>query len=102
MRYPGGGFDEQALPDANGQIDWRLAWHNELANLQRLTAEQDKLSGADDWYRLMLVKLKLGLFTSFGPPGDIFGGQPAPQTLPMQGMLVDQPDTSANGQVHEQ
>jgi hypothetical protein len=74
---------EQLPVDATGNIDWRMAWHNELASLQRVTAEQDKAPASnEEWYRAMFFRLRAGIFNPF--PNDLFGptaAQPSPMGI---------------------
>ena len=55
--------------DENGIVNWRAAWLNELAKLQHITAEQDKLQAEPDWYREMLFRVR----TAMMAPIDVNG-----------------------------
>jgi hypothetical protein len=97
MRYQIPMAPEEQLPlDASGQIDWRMAWHNELASLQRMTVDNDKASVGEDWYRNMFFRLRAGIFSPFNP-ADLFA---APPGQVQQGMVVDGQEVV--GDVHEQ
>lgn len=50
-------------------MNWRAAWLNELAKLQHITAEQDKLQADPDWYREMLFRVR----TAMMAPIDVNG-----------------------------
>ena len=50
--------------DADGNPNWRNMWLNELTKLQHVTAAQEK-SGADqEWYRIMVTRVR----GAFMPP----------------------------------
>ncbi|KDQ64652.1 hypothetical protein JAAARDRAFT_28293 [Jaapia argillacea MUCL 33604] len=71
--------------DEHGNINWRLAWLKELSSLQQLSAEQEKAGVEQEWYRMMLYRVR-GAFApvaypegvvsvhpphGMGPPGDM-------------------------------
>ncbi|THH10081.1 hypothetical protein EW145_g1586 [Phellinidium pouzarii] len=55
--------------DENGNVNWRTAWLNELAKLQHITGEQDKLQAEPEWYREMLFRVR----TAMMAPIDVNG-----------------------------
>lgn len=67
--------------DESGSINWHALWRKELAQLQQATDEQEK-SGADqEWYRTMLLRVRMGMFAplNMGPqPGPPDGQMPPP------------------------
>ncbi|KAI0685425.1 hypothetical protein C8T65DRAFT_679374 [Cerioporus squamosus] len=59
--------------DDQGAINWHALWRKELSQLQQATEEQEK-SGADqDWYRTMLLRVRMGMFAPLNMP------QPGPE-----------------------
>ncbi|EJD01412.1 uncharacterized protein FOMMEDRAFT_88315 [Fomitiporia mediterranea MF3/22] len=52
--------------DANGNVNWRSLWHNELTKLQHVTAEQDKVQASEEWYRDMFFRFKQVMSTPTG------------------------------------
>ncbi|PPR03860.1 hypothetical protein CVT26_000858 [Gymnopilus dilepis] len=50
--------DENLELDENGQVNWRLAWHKEIGHLQAITAEQEKAGADQEWYRMMLLRVR--------------------------------------------
>lgn len=50
--------------DEHGNIDWRASWRKELNDLLQVTEQQEKAGADEDWYRLMLWRLK----AAFMPP----------------------------------
>ncbi|KAI0320698.1 hypothetical protein OF83DRAFT_1052614 [Amylostereum chailletii] len=54
--------------DENGQVDWHLAWVKELQQLQEVTSEHEKAGIDQEWYRIMLFKLRTAmLMPPLGP-----------------------------------
>jgi forkhead box protein J2/3 len=91
MRYPPMPLPlltpEESLPvDEHGNIDWRMTWVNELAALQRHTAEQDKANVPADWYRSMFYRLRFGMMGPYNPE-DI-----PPQATVTHAITQDHPD----------
>src|SRR5689334_9796846 len=100
MRYPPMpilGPDETLPTDEHGNVDWRLKWHKEISDLQQHTAEQDKANAAQEWYRVMFMRLRSGLMQAYDPgmPPVIAPG--APHGLAHEQHEVPQDAT----QVHE-
>ncbi|KAH7887958.1 hypothetical protein F5I97DRAFT_1864465 [Phlebopus sp. FC_14] len=60
MRFP----PHPALPidnleaDENGNVSWRLSLIKELSNLQQLAAEQEKAGVDEEWFRMMLLRIR--------------------------------------------
>jgi forkhead box protein J2/3 len=51
-----------ASPDhATENVDWRAMYLGELERLKNITKEQDKQGAPQDWYRMMLMRLRLGM-----------------------------------------
>ncbi len=44
---------DQLVPEvsANGEIDWRASWWNEITKLQQFTNDQEKQNVGPEWYR---------------------------------------------------
>ena len=53
--------DEGFQTDEHGNIDWRLAWHKELGHLRQVTEEQEKAGVDQEWYRMMLFRVRTAL-----------------------------------------
>lgn len=64
--------DEGLEMDEHGMINWRLAWHKELGHLQRVTAEQDETGGDQEWYRMMLFRIRSALMPPMMNPDGTF------------------------------
>lgn len=56
--------------DANGMVDWRLAWRKELRQLEMITESQEKAGASPEWYRQMLFRLRTAMNTPFDGPMD--------------------------------
>ena len=52
--------------DAEGNPNWRNMWLNELAKLQHVTAAQEKNGQNEDWYRIMVTRVR-GAFIPADP-----------------------------------
>jgi len=69
-----GAFSDPALghsPDhATSSVDWRGMYSGELERLRNMTKEQDKEEAPHDWYRMMTMRLRMGMMGL--PP---FGGE---------------------------
>jgi hypothetical protein len=70
-------FSDPALghsPDhAPTNVDWRGMYSGELERLRNMTKEQDKEDAPQDWYRMMTMRLRMGMlglppFTTSGDP----------------------------------
>jgi len=55
--------------DEHGNVNWRTAWLNELAKLQHITAEQDKLQAEPEWYREMLFRVRTAMMATIDANG---------------------------------
>jgi len=68
--------EEELVPeiDEHGQPNWRNVWLNELTKLRLATAEQDRTSADEDWYRMMVERVR-GAF-----------GVPMPEFIPVPEM----------------
>lgn len=53
--------------DGDGNPNWRNMWLNELAKLQHVTAAQEKNGATEDWYRIMVTRVR----GAFMPPDSI-------------------------------
>jgi forkhead box protein J2/3 len=60
--------------DADGNPNWRNMWLNELAKLQHVTAAQEKNGADQEWYRIMVTRVR----GAFMPPD--------PHTMGMDGV----------------
>lgn len=54
--------------DEHGNVNWNLAWRKELNSLQQLTEEQEKAGTDQEWYRMMLFRLRSGMMMHPGEP----------------------------------
>ncbi|KAH8105942.1 hypothetical protein BXZ70DRAFT_404545 [Cristinia sonorae] len=96
MMPPGMRFVQPALfspdeleHDEHGEVNWNLAWRKELDNLQQLTEEQEKAGADQEWYKMMLFRLRSGLIMHPGdpvvhgvPPPPLHGLPPNPGEVP--------------------
>lgn len=84
--------DETFDCDEQGNIDWRAAWLKEIGHLQQVTQEQEKIGADQEWYRMMLFRVRTALMPPpLNPemmqgmvmpppnPADLQGQPPAPQ-----------------------
>ena len=55
--------------DEHGNVNWRTAWLNELAKLQHITAEQDKLQAEPEWYREMMFRVRTAMMATIDANG---------------------------------
>ncbi|KAG2013964.1 hypothetical protein CC2G_010821 [Coprinopsis cinerea AmutBmut pab1-1] len=53
--------DESFEVDEHGNINWRLAWLKEIGHLQQVTQEQEKAGADQEWYRMMLFRVRTAL-----------------------------------------
>ncbi|KAI6105518.1 hypothetical protein EDD17DRAFT_319610 [Pisolithus thermaeus] len=71
---PPGGF-APAVPidnlevDENGNLSWHLSWLKELNNLRQITTEQEKAGADEEWYRMMLLRVRSALMPPAYPEG---------------------------------
>lgn len=72
--------DEQFEVDEHGNVNWHTAWLKELAQLQQLTEEQQKAGADQEWYRMMLFRVRSAMLAPPMNPGEpavhIAGGPP--------------------------
>lgn len=61
-------------PDEHGNINWSLAWNKELESLRRVTEEQEKNGVDQEWFKMMLFKLRSGMMM----PNEAIMGVPPP------------------------
>ncbi|KAF7313578.1 Fe-S cluster assembly protein DRE2 [Mycena chlorophos] len=52
---------EDMIKGDNGETDWRAMWAREIGHLQQITAEQDKNGAKQEWYQMMLVRVRSAL-----------------------------------------
>ena len=64
--------------DESGSINWHALWRKELAQLQQATDEQEKAGAGQDWYRMMLIKVRTAMMMTepIPPPPHAIPGQP--------------------------
>ncbi len=68
--------EERFEVDDHGNINWAAAWRKELANMVSFTEDQEK-SGADqEWFKLMLIKVRSAMMAPPMNPGDGLGHPP--------------------------
>ncbi len=62
--------DEGLEMDEHGNINWHHAWLKEIGHLQQVTQEQEKAGADQEWFRMMLFKVRSALMPShaFGAP----------------------------------
>jgi forkhead box protein J2/3 len=83
-------LDEGIGLDEHGQINWRLAWLKELGHLQQVTAEQEKAQVEQEWYHMMLYRIRAAFGTPgpgehmAGPPHGMLPPQPNPEDIQQQ------------------
>ncbi|EGO01716.1 hypothetical protein SERLA73DRAFT_177169 [Serpula lacrymans var. lacrymans S7.3] len=81
---------DQFEVDEHGNINWRMSWMKELGHLQQITAEQEKAGVDEEWYRMMLIRVRSALMTPYAPDGmHVAGGPPSamPPHVPPNGEL---------------
>ncbi|PAV20994.1 forkhead box c2 [Pyrrhoderma noxium] len=77
--------------DENGNVNWRSAWMNELAKLQHITAEQDKLQAEPEWYREMLFRVRTAMMAPIDQNGVLqMGAVPMAAPPPPPQEVVEQ------------
>lgn len=86
--------DENFELDEHGNVNWRLAWHKEIGHLQQITAEQEKAGVDQEWYRMMLIRVRSALMPPPPPPMNpeaVMHGMPPPPHMqgPPQGNPAD-------------
>ena len=64
--------------DEHGNLDWKSMWKKELSQLIQVTEEQDKTGIDQEWFRIMLWKLRAAFFTPPPPPAGHPGHPPHP------------------------
>ncbi|KAL1946911.1 hypothetical protein VTO73DRAFT_15015 [Trametes versicolor] len=62
--------DEQFEVDESGQVIWHAQWRKELAQLQQLTEEQEKQGADQEWYRIMLFRVRSAMIAPPLNPGE--------------------------------
>ncbi|KAH7916729.1 hypothetical protein BJ138DRAFT_1139031 [Hygrophoropsis aurantiaca] len=59
--------------DEHGGIDWKMTWIKEITHLQQMTAEPEKAGIDDEWYQMMLMRVRGQVIHPFHdsmhPPG---------------------------------
>jgi hypothetical protein len=74
-------FSDPALghsPDhAAPNVEWRNMYSGELERLRNMTKEQDKEDAPQDWYRMMTMRLRMGMVGL--PPFTMGSGDPQQQ-----------------------
>jgi len=89
--FPMMGFQVPPIPivpeenlelDESGQVNWRAAWVKEIGHLQQITAEQEKAGADQEWYRMMLYRIRSALMPlpPLNPDGSVM--QPPEQQPP--------------------
>ncbi|CCL99437.1 uncharacterized protein FIBRA_01455 [Fibroporia radiculosa] len=88
--------DEQFELDEHGNVNWHAAWLKELSQLQQLTEEQQKAGAEQEWYRMMLFRVRSAMVAPPLNPGEpvvhIAGGPPPGMPPPPHGVEVPQED----------
>ena len=93
--------DENFELDEHGNVNWRLAWLKEIGHLQQITAEQEKAGVDQEWYRMMLIRVRSALMPP--PPMNpeaVMHGMPPPPHMqaPPQGSPADIQPTQQQAQ----
>lgn len=72
LRYPPPIFSpgEQLDLDEHGNVDWHAVWLKELAHLQNITDEQQKNGADQEWYRMMLFRVRTAMMAPPMNPGE--------------------------------
>ena len=69
--------------DEHGNVNWMLAWRKELTSLQQVTDEQEKAGADQEWFRMMLTRLRSGMIMHSSDPGVVpMGNPPPPHGMP--------------------
>ncbi|GBE79640.1 hypothetical protein BKA93DRAFT_723168 [Sparassis latifolia] len=91
MRYPPPLFppDEQFELDEHGNVNWHAAWLKELSQLQQLTEEQEKAGADQEWFRMMLFRVRSAMLAPPLNPGEPAVHVPA---VPPHGMPPPPPN----------
>jgi len=83
-------FSDPALghsPDhATANVDWQSMYSGELERLRNMTKEQDKEDAPQDWYRMMTIRLRMGMV---GLPPFTMGSTEPQQHQPSQQEEID-------------
>lgn len=66
--------------DENGNVDWHMAWINEIQQLQHITAEQEKAGADQEWFRMMFFRVRSAMMVP--PPPPFAPGDPTMQAPP--------------------
>ncbi|KAI9066753.1 hypothetical protein FKP32DRAFT_1601553 [Trametes sanguinea] len=81
--------DEQFELDEHGQVNWHAQWRKELQQLQQLTEEQEKQGADQEWYRIMLFRVRSAMMAPPMNPGEpvpnMGTAPPPPPPHPMPG-----------------
>lgn len=70
--------DEAFDMDEHGNLDWKSMWKKELSQLIQVTEDQEKAGADQEWFRIMLWKLRAAFFTPPPPPAGHPGHPPHP------------------------
>ncbi|THH27287.1 hypothetical protein EUX98_g6901 [Antrodiella citrinella] len=65
--------------DEHGNPNWNLAWRKELGALQRVTEDQEKAGADQEYFRLMLMRLRSAMMM---PQEAVVHGVPPPHGMP--------------------
>ncbi|PCH41143.1 hypothetical protein WOLCODRAFT_137215 [Wolfiporia cocos MD-104 SS10] len=74
--------DEQFEFDEHGNVNWQTAWLKELSQLQQLTEEQTKAGVNQEWYRMMLFRVRSAMLAPPMNPGEPAVSMPPPPMPP--------------------
>lgn len=91
--------DEAFDMDEHGNFDWKSMWKKELSQLIQVTEEQEKTGVDQEWFRIMLWKLRAAFFTPPPPPAGHPGHPPHPGHpghLPHTPVLQPPPPSNTN------
>ena len=85
--------DERFEVDEHGQVNWHAQWRKELGQLQQATEEQEKAGADQEWYRIMLIRLRSAMLAPS------LGVNPAGEPIPPPHGLPGQPPNPGDVQV---
>lgn len=67
------GEPQPEIDAQTGQPNWRSLWLKELGHLQQLTQEQEKAGVDQEWYRIMIWRVRAALLPPINPDGSVMG-----------------------------
>ncbi|KAI0832317.1 hypothetical protein BC628DRAFT_1440016 [Trametes gibbosa] len=83
--------DEQFELDEHGHVIWHAQWRKELLQLTQLTEEQEKQGADQEWYRIMLFRVRSAMMAPPMNPGEPVPNMAAPPPPPPPHTIAGQP-----------